>query len=175
MRNLYEFLALCPGPGFVVGTAGAAPFRRQVRLSLPEITQHAHVIGVSGSGKSRFLAGFFLSLLRLGLPATLIDPHGDLARLVLGHLIERGLMRPEAFDRILYLDLPEAERRNRFLAFNVLAQHGSDDAVAANVKEAFHRAWPEPGDGPRPLTHCFPTLYCCLSTTSFLSPRCNAC
>jgi hypothetical protein len=30
-----------------------------------------------------------------------------------------------------------------FLPFNVLAQDGREDLIAANIKEAFHRAWPE--------------------------------
>ncbi len=136
------------GPTLVAGSYGPLLLRRSLRLSVADVRQHAHVIGASGSGKSRFLAGFFLGLLRLGLPATLIDPHGDLARLVLAHLVARGVYtRPEAFERILYLDLPAAERRARFLPFNVFRQYGHDDTIAANVKEAFHRAWPELAQG----------------------------
>ncbi len=111
-----------------------------------------HVIGVSGSGKSRFLAGLYLDLLAHGMPATLIDPHGDLAKLVLAHLVAMGVYRdPAAFTRIRYLDLPAAERAGRFLPFNVLAQHGAPHTVAANVKEAFHRAWPALAGGAAPM------------------------
>src|SRR5688572_27658038 len=92
-----------------LGTHGPPWWRRVLRLPLHQATTHAHVIGVSGSGKSRFLAGFYLSLLRRGLPATLIDPHGDLAKLVLSHLIASGTYRrPDAYERVIYLDIPAA-------------------------------------------------------------------
>src|SRR5581483_3391492 len=94
-----------------LGHYGSLPFRRALRLPLHQAATHVHVIGVSGSGKSRFLATLFLSILRAGLSATLIDPHGDLARLVLGHLVADGTFNdPRSFDRIAYLDLPTAAR-----------------------------------------------------------------
>jgi len=49
-----------------------------------------HVIGVTGSGKSRLLAQLFLELLRSGRAATLIDPAGDLARLLMERLVADG-------------------------------------------------------------------------------------
>jgi hypothetical protein len=131
---------------------GPAWFRRVVALPLQEVKSHMHVIGVSGSGKSRFLAGLFLSLLRRRLPAMLIDPHGDLAQLVLAHLVASGTYRrADAFDRVIYLDLPAAERAGRFLPFNVLAQLSDPYTTARNVKEAFHRAWPQLAGGAAPM------------------------
>jgi hypothetical protein len=110
-----------------------------------------HVIGVSGFGKSRFLAGLFLSMQQAGLPATLIDPHGDLAHLVLSHLVAQGFYRrPEAYERLLYLDLPAAQRKGRFLPFNLLDQPYDPHTVARNVLEALHRAWPALADGVAP-------------------------
>src|SRR6478752_4515307 len=104
-----------PSPSIALGTYGPLLFRRTLKLSAKQAGNHMHVIGVSGSGKSRFLAGLFLELWRAGLSATLIDPHGDLARLVLAHLVASGAFRQrQTFDRLLYLDLPEAERRGRF-------------------------------------------------------------
>jgi DNA helicase HerA-like ATPase len=118
--------------------------------SLPadQVASHVHVIGVSGSGKSRFLARFYLDLIRRGYPASLIDPHGDLARLVLAQLVASGLYRTEdAYTRVLYLDLPAAERAGRFLPFNILALPDRAHTVAGKVKEAFHRAFPELAHG----------------------------
>lgn len=110
-----------------------------------------HIIGASGSGKSRFLAHLYLSLLRQGRPATLIDPHGQLARLVLTHLVADGRYRdPTTFQRIAYLDLPAAERAGRFLPLNVLAQHGAPSTVASNILDAMHRTWPALGEGAAP-------------------------
>src|SRR5438045_2324488 len=107
-----------------LGHYGPLFFRRSFGVSAAQAATHMHVIGVSGSGKSRFLAGLFLSLLRAGRSGTLIDPHGDLAQLVLAHLVAGGFYdRPDAFERLLYLDLPAAERAGRYLPLNVLAQH----------------------------------------------------
>jgi hypothetical protein len=82
------------------------------------------------------------------MPATLIDPHGDLAELVLGHLIQRGLFAdPKAYERLVYLDLPAAAASGRFLPFNYLAQPYDDHAIAELVAEAARRAWPELATG----------------------------
>lgn len=141
-----------PAPPSIPLGATLGWWPRTVASSPRAIATHAHIIGVSGSGKSRFLAGFYLALLRAGLPATLIDPHGDLSRLVLGHLVADGTYAaPDAYERIVYLDLPAAERAGRFLPFNVLAAHGSPHTVASGVKEAFHRAWPQLAGGAAPM------------------------
>src|ERR1700730_14090490 len=104
-----------------LGTYGIWPLRRGLFLAVARAKTHMHVIGVSGSGKSRFLAHLFLDLYAHGMPAILIDPHGDLARLVLAKLVERGVYRDErASRRILYLDLPGAAQQGRYLPFNVL-------------------------------------------------------
>ena len=139
-------------PSLLLGTYGSSWWPQSVRLPLSQIRTHVHVIGVSGSGKSRFLAGLYLDLLTHGLPATLIDPHGDLAQLVLAHLVAQGFFdRPGAYDRLVYLDLPAAERAARFLPFNVLAQHSAPHTIASNVKDAFHRAWPQLAAGVAPM------------------------
>jgi len=143
-------------PRITLGSTDPALLYRRVTLSREEVCQHAHVIGVTGSGKSRFLAGLFLELIQAGYAATLIDPHGDLARLVLGHLIDRGFYTtPDAFDKLLYLDLPGAERQGLFMAHNVLDQPGAADVVAANVMEAMHRTWPALAGGAAPRFDSF--------------------
>src|SRR4051812_25298714 len=109
-------------PYIPLGTYGPPLLQRQFGLSRDEARSHMHVIGVSGSGKSRFLAGLFIKLINNEDNATLIDPHGDLARLVLAQLVASGAYdQPAAYERIRYLDLPGAERAGRFLPFNVLA------------------------------------------------------
>src|SRR3954467_10804580 len=82
-------------------------FRRTLRISRRLARVHMHVLGKTGSGKSYFLAGLFLSLHEAGMPVTLIDPHGDLAELVLTHLVAQGSYSdPAQYERLLYLDLP---------------------------------------------------------------------
>jgi len=48
----------------------------------------------------------------------------------------------------VYLDIARADRHGLYLPFNVLAQpHLRADSIASNVREAFHRAWPELATG----------------------------
>jgi len=119
---------------------------RRFTLTPQQLKSHVHVIGVTGSGKSRFLAHLHLSLLERGYPATLIDHHGELAELVLATLAAKGVYRQERgqddpYERLLYLDIQGGADVDRYLPFNVLAQpHLQPDILASNVKEAFHRA-----------------------------------
>src|SRR4051794_31597802 len=126
--------------------------QRTVRITPTQARAHMHVLGKTGSGKSYFLAGLFLSLHEAGMPVTLIDPHGDLAELVLTHLVAEGSYRdPAQYERLLYLDLPAAAAQERYLPFNFLNQPYDDHAMAELVAEACKRAWPE-------LSHGAPTF-----------------
>jgi hypothetical protein len=136
-------------PRLTLGTFGPLPL-----LTLPlnirrsQANTHWHIIGTSGSGKSFFLAQLFLSLLKQGSPVTLIDPHGDLAKLVLTHLVGQGRYHDTAtYERIIYLDLPAAEQQERYLPFNPLLQELPAHTIASNFKEAMHRAFPELSQG----------------------------
>ena len=94
-------------PGLPLGTFFFG--LRTLRLPISEARVHAHVLGKTGSGKSYFLAALFLAMQRAGMAATLLDPHGDLAELVLAHLLAGGrLDTPEQRQRLIYLDLPAA-------------------------------------------------------------------
>src|SRR4051812_38382150 len=122
--------------------------KRTLRITPQQARAHMHVLGKTGSGKSYFLAGLFLAMYEAGMPATLIDPHGDLAELVLQHLIQRGEFAHWAvYDRLVYLDLPAAARAGRFLPFNYLKQPYDDSAMSELVAEACRRAWPELATG----------------------------
>ena len=123
-------------------------FRRTVRITPQQAQAHMHVLGKTGSGKSYFLAGLFLVFFDAGMPVTLIDPHGDLAELVLSLLIDRGVFNdPSMYERLIYLDIPAAASADRFLPFNYLAQPYDDYAMAELVAEACRRAWPELATG----------------------------
>src|SRR4051794_33990630 len=122
--------------------------QRTVRITPTQARAHMHVLGKTGSGKSYFLAGLFLSMHEAGMPVTLIDPHGDLAELVLTHLVQRGVYaHRSAYEHLLYLDLPAAARAGRYLPFNYLRQPYDDSAMAELVAEACRRAWPELATG----------------------------
>lgn len=118
---------------------------RQLPITLPARSlMHAHCIGKSGYGKSYWLASLFLMLLARGVSATLIDPSGDLARLVLKLMIATGFFEtcPDAFQRLVYIDLPRAAQRNYYPPFNVLNVSFDPYSAADMVLEAFKRAWP---------------------------------
>src|SRR5829696_2689951 len=122
--------------------------KKTLRITPQQARAHMHVLGKTGSGKSYFLAGLFLAMYEAGMPATLLDPHGDLAELVLTHLIQRGeFAHRSAYDRLLYLDLPAAARAGRYLPFNYLSQPYDDSAMAELVAEVARRAWPELATG----------------------------
>jgi hypothetical protein len=142
---LSALLAGITAPRLTIGTFGPLPILRlPLRIRLSQANTHWHIIGTTGSGKSFFLAQLFLSLIKHGLPVTLIDPHGDLAKLVLSHLVARGMYKHEAaYERIVYLDLPVGERQQRFVPFNLLSQDEPVHTIASNFKEAMHRAFPE--------------------------------
>ena len=123
-------------------------FTRTLRISRRHARAHMHVLGKTGSGKSYFLAGLFLAFYEAGMPVTLIDPHGDLAELVLSHLAAAGVFRDgKAYERLVYLDLPAAAAQGRYLPFNYLEQPYDDHAMAELVAEACRRAWPELATG----------------------------
>ena len=131
---------------------GTSPFfffsKRTLRITLRQARAHMHVLGKTGSGKSYSLAGLFLAMFEAGMPVTLLDPHGDLAELVLMHLVQRGAFdRSDAYDRLIYLDLPHAAAEQRYLPFNYLDQPYDDHAMAELVAEAARRAWPELATG----------------------------
>src|SRR5688572_25937235 len=123
-------------------------FTRTLRISRRHARAHMHVLGKTGSGKSYFLAGLFLAFYEARMPVTLIDPHGDLAELVLSHLAAAGEFRDaKAYERVVYLDLPAAAAQGRYLPFNYLKQPYDDHAMAELVAEAARRAWPELATG----------------------------
>src|SRR3954471_14266810 len=137
------------GPTIPLGTSRFLLFgKRTLRITPQQARAHMHVLGKTGSGKSYFLAGLFLAMHEAGMPATLIDPHGDLAEMVLAHLVQQGTFSdPAAYERLIYLDLPAAAAQGRYLPFNYLAQPYDDHAMAQLVAEACRRAWPELATG----------------------------
>jgi Type IV secretion-system coupling protein DNA-binding domain len=137
------------GPTIPLGTSRFLLLgKRTLRITPQQARAHMHVLGKTGSGKSYFLAGLFLAMYEAGMPATLIDPHGDLAELVLAHLVQRGeFAHRSAYERLLYLDLPAAARAGRYLPLNYLKQPYDDSAMAELVAEACRRAWPELATG----------------------------
>ena len=92
----------------------------------------------------RFLCALAVMLFSRGVSFTLIDPAGDLGRLVLQQLVALGYFdaHPEPFSQLLYLDMPAAHRQGLYLPINVLATTHDPYTTADLVLEAFKRAFP---------------------------------
>ncbi len=128
-------------PALMLGTTVEG--NHVVTLTGTDFERHKHIIGISGSGKSSFLASCALLLLKQGVPFTLIDPHGDLAKLILSLLASSNFFsNPKAYDRLWYVDF---SREDRCVPFNVLNQPYEPHTIANNLLEATHRAFPVSG------------------------------
>lgn len=132
-----------------LGTREVLPFvRRPLALSPGDLATHIHCMGLSGFGKSKFLAHLATQLILRGEACSVIDPHADLATDILAILLDRGYFRrPDAATRLLFVDFgaPDA-----YVPFNFLRIKGPAHSVAAGVLEAFHRAWPALAEGAAP-------------------------
>ena len=130
-----------PRPSLVLGSTVEG--NKLVTLTGFDFERHKHIIGISGSGKSSFLASCALLLLRQGIPFALVDPHGDLCKLILSLLASSDFFRhPKAYDRLWYVDF---NRSDAAIAFNVLKQPYEPHTIANNLLEAMHRAFPMSG------------------------------
>ncbi len=135
----------------LIGSFGPRFCRIPVHLDVAELATHLSVTGATGSGKSRWLAHLAVSLIERGEAVTVLDPHGDTARLILHSMIACGVYDdPAAYDRITYLDLPAAARVRRYTPFNILDQPFDAPTTARLVLEALRRAWPALDDGVAP-------------------------
>jgi hypothetical protein len=111
---------------------------------VPTSARHTHLytIGSTGSGKSKFLESLIVEDIKAGRGVGLIDPHSDLARDVLAHLLSDGYFAEERnLERVIYFD---PTRSDYVLPFNVLScDHLDAYTITQSVIEAFRRTWPQ--------------------------------
>ena len=112
-----------------------------VYLTSAEYNRHFHYLGVSGSGKSTAIATVIVQHILQGRGVSLIDPHGDLAILVMKLLADKGyFQRDEDYERIRYFDFGHPDR---VPSMNVLNQPDEDnDNVASALAAVCLRIWP---------------------------------
>lgn len=94
-------------PSFYLGRwsgSGQTPAGEPTLYAPADLTTHAVVVGMTGSGKTGLLISLLEEAARQGTPAVIIDPKGDLTNLLL-HFPE---LRPADFEP--WID-PEAARR----------------------------------------------------------------
>src|SRR5712691_4129832 len=73
--------------------------------------QHKTISGITGAGKSYFLASLLLFLFSQGFTVLLIDPNGDLAKLIMNLLAGSDYFSdPRGFEKLYYIDFKRAEQ-----------------------------------------------------------------
>jgi energy-coupling factor transporter ATP-binding protein EcfA2 len=117
---------------------------RAVELSAAERETHMHVIGSSGSGKSKFLEQMMRGDLDNRQGFCLIDPHGSLFEDVLNYCSHKVLNR-----EIVLLNLSEPEQVIGFNPFK-RAPHGDISVQVDGMIRAITRAWGMPNTDQTP-------------------------
>jgi len=113
----------------------------QFGLAIPERRLHTYVVGKTGTGKSTLLAGILKQDLDAGYGVGLIDPHGDLAEMVL------SFVPKHRYDDVLYFNPADTDYP---VAFNPLTARTSAErplvasAVVGVFKKLYGESW-----GPR--------------------------
>jgi hypothetical protein len=109
---------------------------------IPTAARHTHFycIGTTGQGKSKFLESLLVGDILAGRGCGLVDPHTDLARDTLTHLLSKDFFDdPAALDRVVYF---EPTRTDCVIPFNILKSPLPPYTIAQQVIEAFRRTWP---------------------------------
>lgn len=101
--------ALWPSSRYPSILLGSVPFlgflRAPYRLPLRDLKMHLHVMGITGQGKSKFIASVAAQCIEHGFPVAIIDPHTDLANDTTRLLLQDGFFnRKEAQERFWYVD-----------------------------------------------------------------------
>lgn len=94
--------------GRVLDPATGKPGTTNVMYDPANLTTHAIVTGMTGSGKTGLCVGLLEEAAMQGVPALIIDPKGDLTNLLL-HFPE---LRPEDFQPWIDPDLPRREGKD---------------------------------------------------------------
>ncbi len=126
----------------MLGRIGPFAFFPKFHISAKVRNFHTYVVGLTGRGKSKFLQNCVAQDILAGKGCAVIDPHGDLAKDVLRHLISKGFFsHSSSYDRIVYI---APRRRDYVVPFNVLKRPAADTEtyeVAQRVISAFMRTW----------------------------------
>jgi hypothetical protein len=118
------------------GTSGAP-----IMLDTAARRRHLYLVGQTGTGKSTLLLNLIAQDIAAGAGLALLDPHGDLADAVLGHI------DPARANDLVYIDPADLARP---VGFNPLANVPDDlkPVIADGIVAAFRHVWPESW-GPR--------------------------
>lgn len=105
-------------------------------VSISSDAQHTYVLGVSGSGKTRYLLRAILRDISRGLPVVVLDPMGDVYPSVLSWLGSAldlaqgaGVRWRELSERYRFLDLRDDENPIRFNPLEAIPHETAEEAV----------------------------------------------
>jgi type IV secretory pathway VirB4 component len=123
---------------------GHGPDEAEIRLSPDDRQAHAHVIGSSGSGKSKFLEWMMRQDLKCGQGFCLIDPHGTLYHDILSFCGHKVLERD-----IVLLDLSNPANITGFNPFKKASEGDVSVQVDRRIAATMH-AWGVEGTDETP-------------------------
>jgi hypothetical protein len=125
--------------GLVLGNNVYAGKTEVVRLNAEQRTQHIHVIGASGTGKSTFLFNCIKQDIENGEGLAVLDPHGDLIEKILGIIPE---------ERIKDVVLVDPGDQEYSVGFNILSAHSDleKNLLASDLVSVFQRLSTSWGD-----------------------------
>ena len=117
-------------------------------IPLEDRNAHFHVMGGSGTGKSRFLESLIAQDLERKVGFGVIDPHGDLVKEIKSAFIVRDGSISRFEEKVVYIDPTDPDYS---VCLNPLEPiFGVDSAViASEVVGAFEKIWGEKGWGAR--------------------------
>ena len=141
-------------------TIGTSPDGGTIAIPADERAAHLHVLGVTRSGKSRFLADLIRQDIAGNRGLCLIDPHGELSDLTIDWLT-RDKVVSTLRKNIHPVDLSDL---NTTFRYNPLHVDHPDEAygVADNVVNAISRIFGGSNPNETPLTTEIMTMVCVL-------------
>lgn len=99
------------------------------------------MVGLSGSGKSKFLEHCLFQDIAAGRGVGLVDPHSLLVDDLLKYAITAGILPNfNIRQKLIYVD---PAREDYVIPFNVLSSPDTPYDTATSILEAFRRTWPE--------------------------------
>jgi hypothetical protein len=127
------------GEGLCLGENIHAGEVRPVVISPDQRSQHTHIIGASGTGKSTLLFNLIEQDIRNGEGLAVLDPHGDLIDKILGIIPE------ERIEDVVLLDPADEEYS---VGFNFLSAHSDleKNLLASDLVSVFERLSSSWGD-----------------------------
>ncbi len=127
------------GKGILFGNNAHVGRSIPVCLNADQLTQHVHIIGKQGTGKSTLLLNIIRQLIENGSGVAVLDPHGDLISRVL------GLIPPERIGDVVLIDPADPEYS---VGFNILSAHSEleKNLLASDLVSMFQRLSTSWGD-----------------------------